>query len=92
MRVLVIANTVIWAALSWLGWDGLISISAQKVEGYPNHGLTQFYLYIPLGMLVLAVAGYFIPRFGRVRYFALTVEALLLVTVVPFLALYGGGV
>jgi hypothetical protein len=92
MRALTIVNALIWGALSWSGWDGLASISAQKVEGYPNHAQTEYYLYIPLGMLALTIAGYALSRFGKARYVAWAIEILLLVAVFPFLLPYGGGV
>ena len=92
MRALTIINTLIWGALSWLGWDGLAIISAQRVGGYPNHGQTEYYLYIPFGMFGLTIAGFVLSRFHNVRYAALILEILLLVAVFPFLLPYGGGV
>jgi uncharacterized protein involved in cysteine biosynthesis len=92
MQVATIINVLIWSALVWTGWDGLANVVAQRVEGYPNHAQTVYYLYIPLGMVAVTLAGYALSRVGKARYIALIIEILVLVAVLPYLLPYGGGV
>jgi hypothetical protein len=92
MRALTTINALIWGALSWSGWHGLASISAQSVGGYPNPEQKEYYLYLPLVMVTLTIAGFVLSQFRKVRVVAMIFEILLLVAVLPFLLPYGGGV
>jgi hypothetical protein len=57
-----------------------------------RYAQTEYYLYIPIGMVVLTIAGYVLSRFSKARYVAWAIEILLLVAVFPFLLPYSGGV
>lgn len=90
--VLMALNAFVWGGLSWAGWDGVRSIEAQHVAGYPNSGQIGYYLAAPLVMLTVSL----VPGalFGQTKRSAGANLwcGLTLIAVIPYLFPYGGGV
>jgi len=89
---LMVLNGFVWGGLSWMGWDGIKSIEAQHVLGYPNTGQIGYYLALPLVMLTASL----VPGalLGQTRWYAAANAwcTLTLIAIFPYLLPYGGGV
>jgi hypothetical protein len=91
MRVITIVNVLVWSAWTWVGWNALANVAAEKLAAYPNHRQMEYYLYFPIAMVVLTAAGYALSRFSKAKSVALLVEILVLAMVFPFFFGYTGG-
>ena len=92
MGALAVLNVIIWAPLTWIGWDWIQDVQSRNVAGYPSSEQVAFYFYTPLFVLLLVPLAYSLGRFTRLRRTALLLHVLPLVFFLPFLAAYGGGV
>jgi hypothetical protein len=92
MRTVTCINVFLWGALVWLGRSLSANVAARNIQGYPNHGQLVYYVYVPMGMVVLALAAFALARIRKVKYLALVIEILVLLALLPFMLPYTGGV
>ena len=98
-RPFAIANAVfasisllLWGGFTWMGFDGIEGIERQGVPGYPNAGQINYYFRFPLSLAVIALVLYALARLTRFGGLALTLQILLLLTWLPWIFFYTGGV
>jgi hypothetical protein len=92
MRVVAGINILLWGAFIWIGRGLLYNSAGRGIPGFPNQGQVTYYLYLPIGMLTLALCAYALSRVSKLRYVTLGIEVLVLVAFVPFFLEYTGGV
>jgi hypothetical protein len=92
MRTITCINVLAWGAFVWIGRGLLANVAAQNIAGYPNHRQSVYYIYIPAGMVVVALGANAVARIRTLKYVALVAEILVLAAVLPFFSLYTGGV
>jgi hypothetical protein len=92
VRVLIVLNLLAWGGLTWLGVDIIEGVRNQHAPGYPNSGQISYYIGFPCVMLALAVGTFAIARYTRFKVTAVRIQVLILLVVLPFLLLSGGGV
>jgi len=92
MPIVTWMNVLAWGTFVWIGRGLLANVAAQNISGYPNHGQSVYYLYIPAGMVLMALAAYAITRKRPLKSVALVAEILVLIALLPFVFFYTGGV
>ena len=92
MRALTVLNMLIWVAFTWHGFQLVDGVAAQNVPGFPNNGQVTLYICVPLLMAASALCMYGLFRFTQLKRTALVLQAVLLISVLPFLLIYTGGV
>jgi len=92
MRTVTFMNVLAWGIFVWIGRGLLTNVAAQNIPGYSNHGQSVYYIYIPAGMVLMALAAYAITRKRALERVALVAEILVLIALLPFVFFYTGGV
>lgn len=89
--VLMAINVILWGYFVWSGLDGIRSVQAQHVRGFPNHQQIELYVIFPL--LMVATSLVFPILLRRTRWSGISTGVLItvLVLLVPFGCVYTGG-
>lgn len=84
---------LLWGYFALRGFSAMSDIAAQGVPGYPNSSQRNLYLHFPWGMvgvsLLLVVGVWWRGAWTRL---AALLAGLLLLLLLPYLAIYRGGV
>ena len=89
-RIAAPLTTVLWAYLTYVGYDLVSGVARRHVVGYPNAGQWHYYVYFPFIMLIINAALLLLARKLPLALFV-TFWALQIVLFIPFLLGYGGG-
>lgn len=82
-----------WFALALLGRDVVNGVIAQRAPGYPNMGQINLYMVWPLLVVAaLLVCAWICNAFHRWPWLLGLVSGAALVALLPFVAVWGGGV
>jgi hypothetical protein len=82
-----------WGGLVALGLEGLKGVVEQHVPGYPASGQIIYYLWIPgTAFLISLLSGVFCLKMPGIRWIRQLVLLVSLLSLLPFLFLYTGGV
>lgn len=83
----------LWFALALLGRNGLNGVVAQQVAGYPNMGQINLYIVWPLFVVVILLAcAWLCNAFLRRPWVLGLVSGASLLAILPYVAVWGGGV
>ena len=83
----------IWFALALLGRDGLNGVVEQHAPGYPNMGQINLYIVWPLLVVVaLLTCAWVCNAFRRWPWALGLLAGASLIVVLPYLAVWGGGI
>ena len=82
---------ILWAILSLYGKIGLLSISDQKVPGYPNAEQVTYYFNVPMGMMAACILLFVLRR--RIPKTILVGGMIVSLVAIPvYLFFYTGGI
>ena len=85
--------TAIWFALALSGHGGVDGIVAQRVSGFPNMGQVDLYLFWPLLVVTgLLFCAWVCNAFNRGAAILMLLSGVSIVALLPYLAIWGGGV
>jgi hypothetical protein len=90
-RIAALLSCLLWAFFTYLGYDGMASITRQHAPGYPNAGQWHYYVYFPLAMLAVSSALLLLARRLPRLLFAI-IWGLQIAAFIPFFLGYTGGV
>jgi hypothetical protein len=89
-RIAASLTTVLWAYLTYVGYDLVTGVARRHVPSYPSAGQWHYYVHFPLIMLLISAALLLLARKLPLALFV-TLWALQIVLFIPFLLGYGGG-
>lgn len=82
-----------WFALLLLGRDLISGVVAQKALGYPNTGQIDLLIVWPAGVVAtLLLSAWICNAFKRAPALLALLSGVSLAALLPYLALYGGGI
>ena len=85
-------SLAIWVLLGAMGLRALASITHQKVPGFPNTSQISLYAILPIALSFFAVACLIYVIIGKGTKSAALVSVIILLPVLPYMLLFGGGV
>lgn len=83
----------IWIAWLWSGMHLIQSIIAQHTAGYPDANQVEFLIGIPVKVLTIMIAATLaVNVLNRFAGALVTISAIALIGILPYMMFYGGGV
>jgi len=83
----------LWSLLTLIGISGLSGVAAQNVAGYPNMGQIKLYAIWPMFVVIgVLLCAWVCNATRRGPWVLTTTSAVSLGAILPYLAVWGGGV
>jgi hypothetical protein len=90
-RIAASLGCLLWALFTYLGYEGMASVTRQHAPGYPSAGQWHYYVYFPLTMLAVS-AGLLLLARKLPQTLFVALWALQVAAFIPFFLGYTGGV
>jgi hypothetical protein len=88
MHVLVAVNALLWGGLAWFGLEFLQGVQRWQMTGLQVAAQAAYFLYVPLLLVLVTFACLAAWKLTRFRRTALTVQIVILVSVLPYVFPY----
>ena len=86
-------SVIIWMGLFLIGRDLIAGVSDQNVDGYPSFGQIQTYIIFPaINVIFLLAIAWLCNAARRWRRMLILAASISLALLIPYLAVYSGGV
>jgi hypothetical protein len=85
-------TAAIWGFFVWTGYGLLKELKGRRVPGYPSSGQANFYLHLPIAVLLIVLVALVASHYRPLKTPAILLYALSLLAVLPYFLGYTGGV